>query len=104
MSAKNDVIEIYKGVPIRYSNVIRIRTSATEFKNIIDIVYSTDLCISDIVKAASQPCLRCVGMEVMTINSSDKEVKVPKGLFKESKSKWSGVNLVNQSETNKRKK
>lgn len=102
MSSKNEVLEFYKGIPIRYSNIVRMRASAAEFKLLIDIVESTDLCISDIIKASSQPCSKCIGINVTTINHNDIEVKVPKGIFKEGKTKWSGVNLLNQSEKNKR--
>jgi len=103
MANKSPVVEVYKGIPVRHSNIIIIRTSPTEFKNIIDIVASTNLCVSDVVRISSRPCLKCAGIEITTINSKDEEVKVPKGLFKETKSKWSGVNLLNQSEKNKRK-
>lgn len=100
---KSPIIEIYKGVPIRYSNVVRFRASANELKRMIDIAEATTLCIPDIVKASSQPCQRCVGVDVIVLNSHDEEVRVPRGIFKESKQKRSGVNILNQNEINKRR-
>jgi len=64
---KSPIIEIYKGVPIRYSNVVRFRASANELKRMIDIAEATTLCIPDIVKASSQPCQRCVGIDVIAL-------------------------------------
>lgn len=74
-------IEIYKGVPIFNSNIIRFRVDPSTFKNLIDIREETDLSFRKIIGYSDKPCTHCNGIDVVAQNYKGDEVKIPRGII-----------------------
>jgi hypothetical protein len=81
--AKNNrcVVEIYRGIEIRNSNVIRFRVGANKFKEIIDEVFKTNLSMPKIISISGKPCEKCKGIEVRATNGDGEEVLVKRGIL-----------------------
>ena len=101
MSNQNLVIETYKGIDIRKSNVIRFRVGANKFKELIDAVEETGLSIPKIIAMSSRPCDKCKGLHIIAYSSSGDEIKIKKGVLCDYTIMNSGVNIIEQSKHKK---
>lgn len=97
MPKTNDVIDTYKGVKIRKSNVIRIRVGARKFKELIDEVEKTKLSIPKIIWYSGKPCIHCKGLSVIVFNNEDEEVSIKRGILADYTRMNSGTNIIQQN-------
>lgn len=97
MKNSNPVIQIYKGIEIRKSQVVGIRFSDIQMIAFIDEAQRTGLSVAEVVRVAGRPCSYCKGMEVVTQNSSGDFVHVKKNvLHNYHKNQSSGATIFNQ--------
>lgn len=99
MPKQDDVTEIYKGVNIRKSNVVRIRIGARKFKELIDEVEKTKLSMPKIIWYSGKPCNHCKGISVIVFNNEDEEVSVRRGILSDYTLMNSGTNIIKQNNT-----
>lgn len=97
MPKNNDFIEIYKGVKIRKSNVIRIRVGERKFKELIDEVEKTKLSIPKIIWYSGKPCNHCKGVCVIVFNKNDDQVSIKRGILSDYTLMNSGTNIIQQN-------
>jgi hypothetical protein len=96
--AKNErsVLEIYKGVSIRASNVIRFRVGALKYKSIIDEVERTGLSMPKVISLSGKPCNKCKGVSVICYNDNGEQVEVKRGVLSDYTMINNGTNILNQ--------
>lgn len=90
----NQGLEIYRGVIIRKSNVIRFRVGANKYKEILDIVSTTGFSIPKIISLSGKPCEKCKGICVTVYNAEDKQVEIRRGILSEYTMMNNGVNVL----------
>jgi hypothetical protein len=101
MAANNPIVEIYKGITIRKSNVYKLRINAVKFKMLVLESERTGLPISKILAYSSRPCDRCPSMEVITYNQNSDQVKIKRGILAEQMPKRNGTSIINQTNAKK---
>lgn len=78
---KNEIVEIYRGHPIRTYNVIVFRVSQFEIKKFIDAKIDNGISARQLIEQSSKPCHHCIGTEVQFINKDDEDVKIKRGFL-----------------------
>ena len=81
---KNPILEVYKGKKIRYNNVLLIRVTISEYKNLIDMQEATGLSTRKIIGLSSTPCFKCTGTSVNHFNKDGDEVFVKRGYLSQN--------------------
>jgi hypothetical protein len=95
--AKNPIVEVYKGVPIRQCNVYRFRMSAVVYKMLILESERTGLPISKILAYSSKPCERCSTVDVIAFNKDGDEVKIKRGIMSRHIPEGNGTSIIKQA-------
>lgn len=91
-------LEVFEGVMIRKSNVIRIRVGASKYKEIISEVKKTGLSIPKIICISSKPCDNCKGIQVIIYNDADEKIEVKRGILSDYSIMNNGTNILKQNE------
>ena len=91
-----EVLEIYKGVIIRRSNVFQFRLPPSKFKELIDIADKTGLSLPKIVALSGKPCDRCKGVNVVIYNEKDERIEIKRGVLSDYTMQSNGTNIVNK--------
>ena len=76
---ENEIIEVYRGVPIRKYNKIQIRVSYYEVKKFIDAKKDKRLSPRDVLEILSTPCETCKNHTVTIYDSDNNSKEVKKG-------------------------
>lgn len=90
------VIEVFEGIEVRKSNVVRFRFSANKYKELISEVKKTGLSIPKLISISGRPCEKCKGIEVVSRNYDGKEVSVKRGIISDYTMCDSGSNILNK--------
>jgi uncharacterized protein YcbX len=95
--ANNPVVEVYKGVVIRQSNLYKFRMSSTLYKMLILESERTGLPISKILAYSSKPCERCLTTDVVAFNKEGDEVKIKRGILSRHIPESNGTSIIHQA-------
>ena len=90
------VLEVYKGITIRKSNVVRFRFGASKFKELIDEVEKTGLSIPKIISLSGKPCDKCKGILVVSYSDDGSRVEIKRGIISDYTMVNNGTNILNQ--------
>lgn len=93
---KCSIIEIYKGIPIKKSNVVRLRVSPRKYKELIDEVDRTGLSIPKIISQSGKPCNYCKGIDVIIFDDEGSKIKIKRGILSDYTIMNSGKNIITQ--------
>lgn len=93
----NPVIEIYKGMEVKTTNLVTLKLSPIEFKELIDIEIDTGLSLRKIIGYSSRPCEKCKGTSVVVFDKDDKELRIRRGFLSNRIPTNSGINRVKQT-------
>jgi hypothetical protein len=93
----NPVVEVYKGITIRQSNVYQLRMGAVMFKTLILESERTGLPISKILAFSSKPCDKCTMVDVIAFNKDGDEVRVKKGILFRHMPESNGTSIIKQA-------
>ena len=91
---KNQIIEYYKGVPVRRSNVLKLLVPEPVFKKIIDSCDETEMSIHKVLYYSGRPCERC-DPEITVYGEDGIGRKIKKGLLNLPES--NGINIVQKA-------
>ena len=94
------VIEIYKGITIKKSNIVRLRLNPRKYKELIDEVEKTNLSMPKIIAYSGKPCFHCKGVDVSVL-VNDKNIKIKRGILSDYTIMNSGKNIISQHGENK---
>lgn len=78
---KNNIIETYRGHPVRTYNDIHFRVTQFEFKRFIDARLDNGVSARQLIEYSSKPCYHCIGTEVKFVNKDDEDVTVKRGFL-----------------------
>lgn len=97
---KNDrqILEVYKGIVIRKSNVVGFRFSAHKYKELIDEAFSTGLSLPKIIALSSRPCEKCKGVKVVSYNDESEKIEVRRGIIADYTIMNNGMNIFKQND------
>ncbi len=79
-SKPSDILYIYKDVPVRKHNYVKLRVDEITFKEIIDLEVETGLSQRKILGYSASPCKCCENTSV-NVFINDKEVKIKRGIL-----------------------
>lgn len=97
MSKNNPIVEIYKGIVIRESNIYRQRFNKVKYKMLILESERTGLPISKILSLSSKPCEKCSNIDVVAYNDNSEKVSVKRGILYDNGSQRSGTSIIKQA-------
>jgi len=95
--ANNRIVEVYKGVVIRQSNLYKFRMSAPLYKMLILESERTGLPISKILAYSSKPCERCSMTDIVAFNKEGDEVKIKRGILSRHIPEGNGTSIIKQA-------
>lgn len=101
MVEKNPIVEVYKGVVIRKTNLYKHRFNAVVYKLLILESERTGLPISKILAYSSKPCERCINTEVIVYNKEDEEVRIKRGILSRHIPEGNGTSIIKQAHAKK---
>lgn len=93
-----NIIEIYKGKPIRHVNAVTLKLGAAPYKAIIDAVEDTGLSVHQVLGHSSKPCEKCKGIFIAVYDDSGNPRYIKKGLLT-IPNKNGGSNLLTHRRT-----
>jgi hypothetical protein len=97
MPRNNRIVEIYKGIIIRESNIYSQRFNAVQYKMLILDSERTGLPISQILSLSSKPCEKCVNIDVIAYNQDSQKVSIKRGILYDNGKQRSGVSIIKQA-------
>jgi len=97
MPKNNPVVEVYKGIVIRKSNIYRQRFNDVKYKMLILESERTGLPISKILSLSSKPCEKCSSIEVIAYNGNSEKVTIKRGILYDNGNQRSGVSIIKQA-------
>ena len=97
MPKDNPIVEVYKGITIRKSNIYKHRLSAIVFKILILESERTGLPISKILAYSGKPCERCSSIDVVVFNKQDEEVRIKRGILSRHIPEGNGTSIIQQA-------
>lgn len=101
MSINNPVLEVYKGIKIRKSNIFQYRMDAILYKTLILESERTGLPISKILAFSSKPCERCSQIDIIVYDKNDDEVRIKKGILYNNMPEGNGTSIIKQHNAKK---
>lgn len=93
----NPVVEIYKGIDIRKSNVYPLRLPDFLLKELIDESERTGLPISKILVLSSRPCHCCKNLTIPTENKNGEMIEIKRGILYRNHIQNSGTSILEQN-------
>jgi hypothetical protein len=95
MPENNPIVEVYNGIPIRKSNIFKIRINPVAYKALLIESETTGLPISKILVFSSIPCQRC-SAEPVQVFIDGEGVKVKRGILSLNTSQNSSTSIIKQ--------
>lgn len=89
-------IEVYKGIVIRKTNIVRLGFSASKYKELIDEVEKTGLSLPKLISISGRPCEKCRGIDVVIFNDDSAKISVKRGIISDYTMMNNGVNIMSK--------
>lgn len=95
MSKMNPVIEVYKGVNVRTTNVVKLVLSPVHFKKILDESDSTGLSIPKLLAYSGKPCDKCKDTCYTVYGDDGEPIRIKKGILHIPES--NGISIIKKA-------
>lgn len=95
MAKDNPILERYKGIDVRRTNIIKLRFGVVQFKKIIDEVEETGLSVHKVLAYSGKPCDKCKGVDVVYYDSNDTPHNIKRGIL--AIPEGNGLNIFQQA-------